>query len=434
MNLLKQRQALAVRYLQRPPLVTPTDTHLPAPGSGLRLCVVIPSLAERENLPCVLNSLQANCRLSEVEVIVLVNNSQGAATEIVENNLGTLKDCSSLACGALTVHAVDYASLGRALPTALAGVGLARRLGMDLGLARLLQTGAVERCALACLDADSPVAPGYLDAILDTFDCNEPPVAGYCTYAHPRPEDPRMLQAMTAYELWLRYLEFGFKIAESWFAFPTIGSCTVVSALAYVQVGGMEPRKAAEDFHFLRKLAKLSGAKPLAHIQSAVVYPAARVSDRVPFGTGRAMQRSLTEGEALYLHVEPPEVFLHLRELFKRMPEAYHDRTQFDAVPLRLLAFLEAEGAWEMFDKFREIYPGPRQFTQAVQHWFDSLRIVRYANEVAREQGKVWAFDAWRTLLQTTGCMDRVSGLAFPEPGNRDAELHFQWLQALREF
>jgi hypothetical protein len=291
----------------------------------------------------------------------------------------------------------------------------------------------VERSALACLDADSPVAPGYLDALLEVFDRPEQPVAAYCTYAHPRPEDPRLLQAIVAYELWLRYWEMGLTAAGSWFAFPTIGSCTVVSAGAYAQVGGIEPRQAAEDFHFLRKLAKLSGTKPLTHIRSARVYPAARTSARVPFGTGRALLRSLEAGERLYLQVELPEVFLHLRDFFQRVPAAYSDPRQFEAIPPRLRDFLEREGAGKIFGKFRKIYPGERQFTQAVQHWFDSLRITRYANEVTREQGKVWAFDAWRTLLQALGCWEHVARLPFPAPGNSEVEVHWQWLQVLRD-
>jgi len=425
------RRRLAFRYLQKQ--IMPECVIWPAPRPGLKLCVVIPSLAERKNLPRVLDSLQANQRLSEVEVIVLVNNAANAPAEIVTDNLQTLEDCARNVFGGLRVLAADYASPGHALPAETAGVGLARRAGLDLGFRRLWAAGSVERAALACLDADSPAGPGYLDAILNAFDCPSPPVAGYGTYAHPRPEDPRLLAAVAAYELWLRYLVAGFKVAHSWFAFPTIGSCMAVSALAYAQVGGLEPRKAAEDFHFLRKLAKFSGSEPLTHIRAALVYPQARVSERVPFGTGRAMLRSLTEGDAWYLHAEPPEVFLHLREFFARVPAAYHEPAQFEQLPVRLLAFLETEGAWSIFEKFRRVYPGPVQFTQACQHWFDSLRIVRYANELTREQGRVWIFSAWRRLLEVLGQEALVGDLPLPTPGQGEVELYWLWLERLRK-
>jgi GT2 family glycosyltransferase len=419
-------------YLARQARLHELTEALPAPAAGLKLCVVIPSLAEAESLPAVLSSLTANRRLPEAEVLVLVNQSDRASAVICRNNQDTLNLQQQYAEYPVPVHFLDRASPGRAFPFEQAGVGLARRWGMDAGLARLAQAGNLEQGALACLDADSPVAPGYVDHVLEIFASARPPLAGFCAYAHPEPGDPVLRQAGVAYELWLRYVVAGLQAAGSWFAFPTIGSCTVVSAAAYVQVGGMEPRQAAEDFHFLRKVAKLGGERPLAHLAQARVFPAARVSDRVLFGTGRAMQRSLAEGADVYLWVEPPEAFLDLAVFFKLLPEAFADLNCLRDLPPRLQAFLEAEGAQPVLEKFRDIYPGPRQFTRACQHWFDNLRCIRYANEVTREQGRTWAFAAWRKLLEKLGSMDNMADLPVPEPGQGNAELYVQWLERVR--
>jgi hypothetical protein len=267
---------------------------------------------------------------------------------------------------------------------------------------------------------------------LEVFDAEAPPVAGFCSYAHPEPKDPALRLPGAAYELWLRYMVAGLKAAGSWFAFPTIGSCTVVSAVAYAQAGGMEPRLAAEDFHFLRKLAKLSGEKPLAQIPGAQVFPAARVSDRVLFGTGRAMQRSLEEGPEAYLQVELPEIFFECSEFFKRLPEAFTDLAVLRSLPPRLGDFLESEGAWPVLAKFQKNYPGPRQFVLAAQHWFDALRLVRYANAVTRERGRAWAFEAWRAVLERLGQSGAVAGLGVPRPGNAEYALSLQWLEKIR--
>ncbi|NTV53440.1 MAG: glycosyltransferase family 2 protein, partial [Candidatus Firestonebacteria bacterium] len=413
-------------YLARNPWAQAWDDALPAPKPELKLCIVIPSLAESRLLPRVLESLQAGRRLAEAEVIVLVNNAEHASPEILADNAATLQLQTQYRDTLLPIYFVDRALPPRGMPEAHAGVGLARRLGLDLALARLAQVGDLEVAALACLDADSPVAPGYIDTLLDTFGVTPPPVAGYCAYAHPLPSDPALRPAGVAYELWLRYLTAGLRAAGSWFAFPTVGSCMVVSAAAYAQVGGLEPRQAAEDFHFLRKLAKLSGERPLAAIDSALVFPEARVSGRVPFGTGRAMQRSLEEGADFYLWVDPASAFLDLAVFFQALPAAFDDLTGLHNLPPRLSAFLEEEKAWVILEKFQKTYPSSRQFVTAGQHWFDSLRIIRYAHVAGRLEGNQWIFSAWRMLLESLGLWGNFKTLEMPGPGNQDTELHFQ--------
>ena len=274
---MKTRQALMQSipdYLKRCSLLPYVGVALPAPEPELKLAVVIPSLAERKNLKPVLDSLaQGSRRLAEAEVLVVVNNAVHADPAVAEDNAGTLQDMLEVRIPGLKVFALDYASPGRALPDSKAGVGLARRVGLDAALARLWQAGNAKRSAIACLDADSPVAPGYLDALLEVFDSDDPPVAGICAYTHPEPEDRRLAESATYYELWLRYLEYGLRIARTPYAYQTVGSCLAVSALGYAQVSGMEPRQAGEDFHFLRKLIKLSGEKSLARILGARVFP-----------------------------------------------------------------------------------------------------------------------------------------------------------------
>lgn len=422
------------RYLRSNPWASALEDRLPAPRPGLKLCVVIPSLAESQNLPAVLDSLACGSRrLDECEVVVLVNQGENAPAEITRDNHATMELRAVYAASPVSVHFVDRFSRGRSLAAKQAGVGLARRLGLDLGLDRLVRAGQVERSCLACLDADSPVGPGYLDTLLEAFDREDQPPAAVCAYAHPMPAEAALRLPMVAYELWLRYLVAGFNAAGSVFAFSAIGSCTVVSAGAYAQVRGLEPRKAAEDFHFLRKLAKLNGLQLLPQIPGAMVYPAARLSDRVPFGTGRAMQRSAAEGRSVYLHVEPPEVFLEVAEFFRRAPEAFSRPAAWHGLPRRLDDFLGREGAWPVFEKFRALYPGSQQFTLAVQHWFDSLKIVRYANAVTRQQGRIWAFQAWKALLQALGQWAAAADLPLPVDGCQDLALLGAWLQAVRE-
>jgi hypothetical protein len=425
--------AAVARYLERHAYSYPGADALPEPSPGLKLAVVIPSLAERGLLGAVLDNLeQGSMRLAEVEVLVLVNNPADPGADVLEDNLATLQEVHARPKGVVRVLAADYASPGRWLDPAQAGVGLARRLGMDLALRRLAQAGNLDRAAIACLDADSPAAPGYADAVLEVFDREDAPRAGFCSYAHPKPADDRLAAAGIAYELWLRYFEAGLRAAGSLFAFPTVGSCTVVSAEGYALADGMPLRQAGEDFHFLRKLAKISRSRPLARIPNARVFPALRVSNRVPFGTGRAMVRCLAEGLDGYRTVEPPEAFLEVKQ-FLNATDRTRDLKSVRAVLAEPLAvFLEGERAWPVMEKLVRNYPDQEQFALAVQHWFDSLRIVRYANERSRQLGRVWISDALHTIFSALNQGHCLQDLPSLPAGDADLSRHETWLERLR--
>jgi len=95
----------------------------------------------------------------------------------------------------------------------------------------------------------------------------------------------------------------------------TIGSAFAVRAEAYVKQGGMNRRQAGEDFYFLNKLTKLG---TVAEINDAFVFPSARVSDRVPFGTGAAMTKWMNEDEDL-TKTYNFAAFQDLKRLFDRL-------------------------------------------------------------------------------------------------------------------
>ncbi len=96
--------------------------------------------------------------------------------------------------------------------------------------------------------------------------------------------------------------------------FPHNGSAFAVTADAYVRVGGMGRQQGGEDFYFLQKVFSLGGIKELNEV---CVHPLARYSDRVPFGTGPALQKILNEtGDELSVY--SPDAFEILKQLFDR--------------------------------------------------------------------------------------------------------------------
>lgn len=422
------------RYLHRHARPAADWDALPPPAPGLKLCVVIPALAEAAELPGVLRSLgRGSARSAEAEVIAVVNNPAGAAAAVVADNRAALAELRQPAAGGPAVHALDRSSPGRALPPGRAGVGLARRIGMDLALARLCAAGSVERAAIACLDADAPVAPGYLDALLAVFDSGDPPPGAVCACAHPIPGDPDRAAAILAYETWMRYFELGLALAGSPFSYPTIGSCLVSSAAAYAQVGGMPERQAGEDFYFAQKLIKLAAGRGLARLAAARVQPRARLSHRVPFGTGRALLRCRDAGPEAYRWVEPPEAFFELRRWFAALPAGYRDPAALRrAAGARLARFLDAERAWPALERIRANQPDAARFAFAAHCWFDGLKCVRFVHAVERELGRRWAFDALAALLDALGGAADFADLPPPAPPDPPLELLCAWLERLR--
>lgn len=390
------------RYLTRRALPPLPQDDLSAPQPGMKLAIVIPCLAEYDHVFATLASLNSGSRrLPEAEVILVVNHSRHAPRSIRENNFKILRDPRLVEDRGLSVIVLDRATPGQELDPSLAGVGLARRIGMDQALRRLVQAGTQAQGIIACMDADTVVSPGYADRLLEAFDQEPQPMGGLCHFEHPWPRDSSMKEAIVYYELWLRYLEAGLAVSGSPFAFQSMGSAMVVSAQAYAMVDGMAPRQAAEDFHFLQKVAKISQPRPLLRISSATVYPMARFSQRVLFGTGRAMLASAEQGSQLYRQVPAPVLFLELQRFFRALVAGHQDLGHLrQAASGRLALFMEENRGWPVLAKLQKNFPGPDHFLAACHQWFDGLRIIRFLNRFS-SQAQTDILSAWPELLRT---------------------------------
>ncbi|MBW1806728.1 MAG: glycosyltransferase [Deltaproteobacteria bacterium] len=422
------------RYLHKHAEDIEEERKFPQPRKNLRLCIVIPALAERENIGLVLDSLKhGSKRLDCAEVIVVVNNSTDAFDQIVQNNLKTIEELGNRDGDRLPILVLDRASAAKALGISTAGVGAARRAGMDLALRRLVKVGQLNRSAIACLDADSPVASGYIDALLSVFDAPDRPIVALCSYRHPIPEDQAQARAIVAYELWLRYIELGLLLSRSLCAFQTVGSCIVTSPEGYALADGMPRAKAGEDFYFLQKVAKVGGPESVFEMRDAIVHPSARVSDRVPFGTGRAMLRCRDEGVGIYLYAEPLQAFRDMRKFFQVTSESFEnfDRLSKDIEP-RLARFIERKNGWSVLDGLRKNSCDAEHFTRAANEWFDSLQVVRYARQSKEEQEAVWIFESITQALTDLGREELISGLNVPDQANPEFSLQVEWLERLR--
>jgi hypothetical protein len=343
---------------------------------GFAGAVVIPALAEEASLFATLASLAANPapQLSRCLILVVVNHRASApAAEQADNRRLLQRLRRGEAPPELALAWVDASSPGRELPEK-DGVGLARKLGLDLALSRLDWSTAP---FLACLDADTLVEPTYLAALQSHF-ARAAAGGAVLPFRHQEPADPAQRLAIEQYELFLRTHQLGLALAGSPYAYISIGSALACRAQAYLRCGGMNRRCAGEDFYFLQQLAKTCG---LAQLQGTCVHPSARPSRRTPFGTGRSVERLLAEGSGALLGY-PPQAYRLLGDwlqLVARELEAGAEvlLQQAQALHPDLASFLRQSGWERIWPQLARNHPRPRARLAAFHGWFDALKTVQ---------------------------------------------------------
>lgn len=346
---------------------------------GFSGAVVIPALAESATLMETLCSLAQNPynELSRFLVLVVVNHREDALAADRTDNLSTLSLLNSgdASHSKLRLAWVDAASPGLELPSKSGGVGLARRIGLDLALTRVNHIGCDP--ILVCLDADTLVRPDYLPALVRHFDQN---VAGAAviSFRHQLAESPEGHQAITRYELFLRSYVLGLSQADSPYGFHTVGSAMACRASAYVKMGGMNSRTAGEDFYFLQQMARTVG---VAQVRGTVVYPSPRPSHRVPFGTGRSVSRRLAgeDGAILFYKIACFQVLAEWLALVSNHADmgSAVPRSRIMEISPCLVEYLDTVSFEEIWDKLRRNSNGRSALLRAFNGWFDGLKTMK---------------------------------------------------------
>jgi len=346
--------------------------------------IVIPALAESDSIPLLLHSLCTDSSLPESGLLVLfvINNREDATAEERVDNARTLALLRARA-GQLPfpIGIIDATSQGLALPVRDGGVGLSRKIGHDLLLPYLDCTARDP--IIISLDADTLVSPGYAGTIVNHF---RSAAAGgaIIPFVHRPAEDERANAAIIRYELFLRCYVAGLAHAGSPYAFQTVGSAMACRASAYLKCGGMNRRRAGEDFYFLQSLAKNCG---VSRVTGATVYPSPRRSGRVPFGTGRAVGALLnSEPDAVLFH--RPESFLLLKRWLELAGEGCRERLPDlpvlagEVSPL-LQRFLGEQGFSSAWNGLLQHNRTAERLLLAFHRWFDAFRTMKYFHFLA---------------------------------------------------
>jgi hypothetical protein len=338
--------------------------------------IVVPSIAETAHLPALILSLEQNDKLElhNTLLLIVINNSFAATAETKKDNQDSLAYLKKLKLK-LQISFIDAASVRKEVDYKFAGVGLARKIGMDLALTKF-DYCSINKKIIICTDADCIVDSNYLSEISQEFNRNNYEAA-VVNFEHDIAGNDEETKAIICYEIFLRYYVLGLAYAKSDYAFHTIGSTMLCTPEAYVKVEGMNKRKAAEDFYFLEKLAKIY---PIGEIKTTFVHPSKRGSWRVPFGTGKTVDRILSKSRNEYLLYDP-EIFV----ILKTWLEIFFDKLLIDYPSLIRIA--------------KNIKPALSQFlAQQDLEYFINTVIINNSNPAEIEKQKHFWFDAFKTL------------------------------------
>ncbi|MDD2582964.1 MAG: glycosyltransferase family 2 protein [Desulfuromonadaceae bacterium] len=375
------------------------------PSRGFSGAVVIPALAEAANLPQTLESLSRNPvdLLDQFMILVVVNQRADSSDLETADNRETLKNLPLLKehYGLDNLFWVDAASEESTLP-ARQGVGLARKIGLDLALPHLDYRASDP--LLICLDADTLVQPDYLPAITRHFTGSSTGGASI-PYCHRPAAEQTGQAAIDRYELFLRVYVLGLELAGSPYAFHTVGSAMACRASAYVASGGMNRRLAGEDFYFLQQVHKTSGVVPLA---GTTVHPSPRSSHRVPFGTGRSVGDMLAGGTEHLLFYQPV-VFSIVGEWLACVAEnsaagAAEVLSRTARISPVLHDVMEQNGFRDSWENLKKNNREGEKLTAAFHGWFDAFRTMRLIHELSdRAYPRITPEEAVAPLFERAG-------------------------------
>jgi hypothetical protein len=321
--------------------------------------------------------------------------------------------------GGFDLLVIDRASPGKRMPVG-EGVGLARRIGMDLGL-QLQQVQGSTSPWLATTDADAQPPETYfqtLAAVAPRAPGGQRRVALTLPFWHTPSGDDAVDNATADYELSLRYYTLGLSAAGSPYAYESMGSSMVVLAEAYAEVRGFPRRNAGEDFYLLDKLAKVGA---LHRPACKPILLRSRTSDRVPFGTGRKVGEIIGNGGALATY--HPRVFELLRETLSALRQAVALR-KAEILPDLLGASLDAGSVGavssaldelQTFDALPGMFdssPDARVRERRLLTWFDALRTLRFIHllETRASLTRLPILDAIQSAPFCTGWSTHLNG------------------------
>ena len=203
-------------------------------------------------------------------------------------------------------------------------------------------------------------------------------------FLHRIPDNAGFIEeAISQYEQYIWYYRNALKTIDFPYYYHTIGSAFAVLADAYVRVGGIGRQQGGEDFYFLQKVFQLEKTMEL---MKTYVYPEARLSTRIPFGTGPALEKINTSPDRV-LRVYSVEAFIVLKsffdlrfQLFKQSEEIV--QSLIKNLHFSILQFLNQYNLLSAITECNENSKTISTFQKRFFHHFNAFVIIKYMNYV----------------------------------------------------
>jgi len=366
--------SFAQKYFQR---VRTFDISIDTKNLNPEIIVIIPVFNE-PNVIKTVKSILANKINFQALVIFLINSAKNTSIKIKSQNLKTEKQLNHFINENksddinFVVKNVDN------LPDKIHGVGLARKIAMDAAL-KIFDNIDKADGIIVSLDADTTVEENYLRSIKIYFEKNKV-CAANIAFEHPTKGcefEQEIYNAAMVYEIYLRYYVQSLRLVGFPNSYHTIGSAFCVKASTYSSVGGMVMNQSGEDFYFIHKI--ISSCK-YGEIKETKVYPSPRITDRVIFGTGIAINDIINK-----YHLDYPtyrlEAYEEIGILFKNLKNLYDNKfTILDKIPVIVKSYLEQENYQK---RIKEIYDNTSSFDtfqKRFYNWFNALKVLKFLN------------------------------------------------------
>ncbi|MCW8870736.1 MAG: hypothetical protein OQK49_08540, partial [Proteobacteria bacterium] len=240
------------------------------------------------------------------------------------------------------------------------GVGLARKIAADSAL-QLIDKQVVKSHWIHSTDADVILPADYFEVACDS---------DYTAYSLPFrhiSEDKELNHWQALYDFKLRYYQQGMRYIGTVYNYIPLGSCLIIQADDYAKVRGFPIRSGGEDFYLLNKLAKVGKIAQPSH---PVIEINARLSQRVPFGTGPGLLKIKESKEpARFYH---PQIFVEIKAWLQQLSDYYESR--------QLPSHADINQFWnteQVIQKALRQTKSPERWQQFVLEWFDAFKILK---------------------------------------------------------
>ena len=335
---------------------------------------IIPAYNEKLYIEETLQSLSKQNKnlLSNTLVVIVINNSKDASAKIIQNNQDTYDKIINSSYN-FEFIVIDCFSNGYSLPNKSAGVGLARKIGMDYCI-DFSNTNSL----FFSIDADTIISSNYLKIIIENY-IREKFAAAVINFKHQKNDNLIINRAIIKYENLLKDIAENIKKTGSIYGFVSMGSAIVCSMKAYVSIGGMPPKKATEDFYFLQKLAKY---QKIYTIDEILVYPSSRAEQRIYLGTGFRMNNIDNKNIFNDLYIDP-NAYVDLKRLYHIIDSNWNQKSSeiMSSVAKnnsKLYQYLNTNNFIEAFDCIQKNSLNKKQLLNQFHRWFDNFKIHKF--------------------------------------------------------